>query len=100
MNTVWEHDTSKHVNAKLKKPLPGDSRNDKSVWIKAKYNDKTFLKRMEPQTITDWTLPLLLQKEYGRNIFMEFLKSELSDENLKFWIAANELNSMTPVQVF
>jgi len=99
MNTIWEHDTTKLVNDnKLKKPAPGDSRTDKSDWIKAKYNEKLFLKRMEVQASQEWTVPLLLQKEYGRNRFMDFLKSEVSDENLKFWIAANELNTMTPIE--
>ncbi|XP_078093237.1 regulator of G-protein signaling 17-like [Mustelus asterias] len=50
-------------------------------------------RNLSPEEVTAWSQSFeqLLKHPTGKNILMEFLRSEHSDENILFWLACEEL---------
>ncbi|XP_076001105.1 regulator of G-protein signaling 13 [Genypterus blacodes] len=48
------------------------------------------------EEMSQWSLSLerLLASKYGMNIFQAFLKSEFSDENIKFWLVCEDFKKI------
>ncbi|KAI1894926.1 hypothetical protein AGOR_G00120790 [Albula goreensis] len=53
--------------------------------------------RLSVSEVSSWSVSFgtLLESVSGRRVFMEFLRSEHSDENMLFWLACQELQTQT-----
>ncbi len=78
------------------KPLPRDTREQKSTFIKEKYMKKSFIP--QEKLISKAELSSVLKFHQTKDMFKKFLQSEFSAENIAFWEVVEELKQLTAEQ--
>ncbi len=70
---------------------------ERQTCTKMKSIEETEDQHLTPDEVISWSrsFEMMLRSSKGSDVFLEFLRSEYSEENLMFWIACEELKKDT-----